>query len=31
LADGQRVKTANSAKNRYCEELFQEWIRQRVT
>jgi hypothetical protein len=31
LADGSRVKTANSAKNRYCEELFQEWIRQRVT
>jgi hypothetical protein len=31
LADGRRVKTANSAKIRYCEELFQEWIRQRVT
>jgi hypothetical protein len=30
LDDGSRVKTANSAKNRYCDELFEEWVRQRV-
>jgi hypothetical protein len=30
LDDGRRVKTANSAKNPYCDELFEEWIRQRV-
>jgi hypothetical protein len=31
LDDGRRVKTANSAKSPYCDQLFQEWIRQRVT
>jgi hypothetical protein len=30
LDDGRRVKTTNSAKNPYCNELFEEWIRQRV-
>jgi hypothetical protein len=30
LDDGRRVKTANSSKNPYCEELFEEWIRERV-
>jgi hypothetical protein len=30
LDDGRRVKTTNSAKNPYCDELFEEWIRQRV-
>ena len=31
LDDGSRVQTANSAKNPYCDALFEEWIRQRVT
>jgi hypothetical protein len=31
LADGRRVKTANSANNRYCEELFVEWTRERYS
>ena len=31
LDDGRRVKTANSAKSPYCDQLFQDWIRQRVT
>jgi hypothetical protein len=31
LDDGRRVKTANSASSPYCEELFEEWVRQRVT
>jgi hypothetical protein len=28
LPDGKRVKTANSANNSYCEELFVEWNRE---
>lgn len=31
LPDGRRAKTANSANNRYCEELFEEWIRERFS
>jgi hypothetical protein len=31
LADGRRVKTRNSANNPYCEQLFQAWIRERLT
>lgn len=31
LADGRRVKTANSAGNRYCDELFEEWSRERYS
>lgn len=31
LPDGRRVKTANSANNRYCDELFEEWIRERYS
>ncbi len=31
LPDGRRVKTANSINNRYCDELFEEWIRERVS
>jgi hypothetical protein len=31
LPGGQRVKTANSANNPYCEELFEEWIRERFS
>lgn len=31
LPDGRRVKTANSANNTYCEELFVEWIRERYS
>lgn len=31
LADGQRVKTANSINNAYCDRLYQEWLRQRTT
>jgi hypothetical protein len=30
LEDGRRIQTANSAKNPYCDELFEQWIRQRV-
>ncbi len=30
LEDGRRIKTANSAKSPYCEELFEQWVRQRV-
>jgi hypothetical protein len=28
LPDGRRVKTANTANNRYCDELFVEWSRE---
>jgi hypothetical protein len=31
LPDGRRIKTENSANNRYCEELFAEWIRERFS
>jgi hypothetical protein len=31
LLDGRRVKTANSANNSYCEELFLEWTRERYS
>ena len=31
LPDGRRIKTANSINNRYCDELFAEWIRERVS
>jgi hypothetical protein len=31
LPDGRRVKTANSVNNPYCEELFEEWIRERFS
>jgi hypothetical protein len=31
LEDGRRIKTANSARSSYCEQLFQEWIRERVS
>jgi hypothetical protein len=31
LPDGRRVKTANSSNNRYCEELFVEWMRERYS
>jgi hypothetical protein len=31
LPDGRRVKTANSANNDYCDELFEEWIRERYS
>lgn len=31
LADGRRVKTRNSDNVPYCEVLFQEWVRERVT
>jgi hypothetical protein len=31
LSDGQRVKTANSANNSYCDELFVEWMRERYS
>ena len=31
LADGRRVKTRNSSDVPYCEALFQEWARERVT
>jgi len=31
LADGRRVKLENSANNPYCEQLFQAWLRERIT
>jgi len=31
LADGRRVKTANSANNPYCDELFRAWARERAS
>jgi hypothetical protein len=31
LADGRRVKSANSANNSYCDELFEEWTRERYS
>jgi hypothetical protein len=31
LPDGRRVKAANSANNSYCDELFEEWIRERYS
>lgn len=31
LADGRRVKTESSTNNRYCDELFEEWIRERYS
>jgi hypothetical protein len=31
LSDGRRVKTANSANSAYCDELFDEWTRERYS
>jgi hypothetical protein len=31
LPDGRRVKTANSTNNSYCDELFEEWTRERIS
>ncbi|MGH9897157.1 MAG: hypothetical protein ACREA0_35215, partial [bacterium] len=31
LPDGRKAKTANSINNRYCDELFEEWIRERIS
>ena len=31
MPDGRRVKTRNSSNNRYCDELFAEWIRERYS
>lgn len=31
LSDGQRVKTRNSTDIPYCEALFKDWVRERVT
>lgn len=31
LSDGRRIKTQNSINNRYCDELFAEWIRERFS
>ncbi|HEX3234315.1 MAG TPA: hypothetical protein VHR41_08955 [Gemmatimonadales bacterium] len=31
LKDGRRIKTANSARNPYCEAVFEEWARERVS
>lgn len=31
LPDGRKVKTANSANNSYCDELFMEWTRERYS
>lgn len=31
LPDGKKVKSANSAKNAYCDELFVEWMRGRYS
>ena len=31
LPDGRRVKTTNSSNNDYCDELFEEWARERYS
>jgi hypothetical protein len=31
LPDGRRVKTTNSSNNDYCDELFEEWTRERIS
>lgn len=31
LSDGRRIKTTNSINSPYCEELFEEWIRERFS
>jgi hypothetical protein len=31
LSDGRRMKSANSANNSYCDELFEEWTRERYS
>jgi hypothetical protein len=31
MPDGRRLKTSNSSNNRYCDELFREWIRERYS
>jgi hypothetical protein len=31
LADGRRMKSANSTNNSYCDELFEEWTRERYS
>jgi hypothetical protein len=31
LPDGRRIKTTNSADNDYCDELFEEWARERYS
>jgi hypothetical protein len=31
LKDGRRVKAANAANNSYCDELFEEWTRERYS
>jgi hypothetical protein len=31
LPDGRRVKTTNSANNPYCDELFEDWARERIS
>jgi hypothetical protein len=31
LADGRRIKTANSAGDPYCDRLFERWISERVS
>jgi hypothetical protein len=30
LADGKRVNTVNSAKVKYCDELFRKWSEERT-
>ena len=31
MPDGRRLKTSSSSNNRYCDELFREWIRERYS
>jgi hypothetical protein len=31
LQDGRILKTSNSMNNRYCDELFAEWARERYS
>lgn len=31
MPDGRRLKTSNSTNNRYCDELFAEWVRERLS
>jgi hypothetical protein len=31
LQNGERVKTENSTNNPYCERLYQDWVRERIS
>jgi hypothetical protein len=31
LQDGERVKTESSTNSPYCDELYQAWVRERIS